>query len=372
MLVVAWIPALAGMVHRVGRTRLQLEIHTAVSTLAADWDSLAARVEAPPFLRPGWAAAWWEAFGTGRLEIVAIRRRGRLVAVLPLSRRGVTLHSLANDHTPLGGPLAEDGQATQALGRALKARRVAQVVLEWVDAESPQLRSSMAAMRARVITRAMDRSPYVALREGGRDIDRRLTAKRRSNLRRLRRRLEATGAVALDVRDGRDGLDALLDEGFRLEGAAWKDACGTSILACADARAFYTAIARWAAAQGLLRLAFLRLDGEALAFDYCLEDATSHYLLKTGYAPAHRSEAPAILLREEMIRRAAALDLESYEFLGSNPPWKREWTDACHVRSRVRAYPRAPAGTTAWAVRRYGTPIAKRACRVVGPGPCSG
>lgn len=351
---------------------MQLEIHNAVSTLAAEWDALAVRVEAPPFLRPGWAAAWWDAFGTGRLEIVAIRRGGRLVAVLPLARRGVKLRSLTNDHTPLNGPLVEDRLATQALGRALKARRVAQVVLEWVDAESPLLRSSLDAMGARVIARAMDRSPYVALRAGGRGIDHRLTAKRRSNLRRLRRRLEATGAVTLDVRDGREDLDAFLGEGFRLEGAAWKSACGTSILACAASRDFYTAVARWAAAQGLLRLAFLRLDGEALAFDYCLEDATSHYLLKTGYAPAHRSEAPAILLREEMIRRAAATGLESYEFLGSDPPWRREWADACHERSRIRAYPPAPAGTTAWAVRRYGTPIAKRACRLVGPGPCSG
>ncbi len=57
----------------------------------------------------------------------------------------------------------------------------------------------------------MDGSPYVA---GGRDIDQRSTAKRRSDLRRLRRRLEEKGAVTL-------------------EGAAWKNACGTSILACA-------------------------------------------------------------------------------------------------------------------------------------------
>jgi hypothetical protein len=44
-------------------------------------ERLAYATGAAPFLRPGWFAAWWGAFGTGRPEILALRRPdGALVA----------------------------------------------------------------------------------------------------------------------------------------------------------------------------------------------------------------------------------------------------------------------------------------------------
>jgi len=39
------------------------EVAGSISPLAAEWDDLADRTSAPPFLRPGWFAAWEEAFG---------------------------------------------------------------------------------------------------------------------------------------------------------------------------------------------------------------------------------------------------------------------------------------------------------------------
>ena len=47
-------------------------------------------------------------------------------------------------------------------------------------------------------------------------------------------------------------------------------------------------MARWAAAKGWLRLAFLRLDGKPLAFDFGLNDGNTLYSLKTGYDEAYR------------------------------------------------------------------------------------
>ena len=40
--------------------------------LAEEWDGLADRVGAAPWTRPGWVAAWWRAFGSGRLQIVEV------------------------------------------------------------------------------------------------------------------------------------------------------------------------------------------------------------------------------------------------------------------------------------------------------------
>jgi hypothetical protein len=101
-----------------------------------------------------------------------------------------------------------------------------------------------------------------------------------------------------DVRgnDGTSGLDALLDEGFRVEGAGWKGQTGTVIIASSTTRRFYTQVARWAAERGWLRLCFLRLDGHPVAFDYNVHAGRVYYGLKGGYDEAFRrfaGEGPA-------------------------------------------------------------------------------
>jgi hypothetical protein len=62
-------------------------------------------------------------------------------------------------------------------------------------------------------------------------------------------------------------------------------------------RRFYTEVAQWAAERAWLRLAFLRLDERALAFDYCLEFNRTHYLLKTGYDRVYERFSPGKVLR---------------------------------------------------------------------------
>ena len=348
------------------RATLSPEIASNISPLAAEWDDLADRTSAPPFLRPGWFAAWEEAFGAASLEVLAVRRHGRLAGVLPLQRRRATVSSLTNVHTPAYAPVVEDEQAAKELGHVLAGRGALQIVLEHVDADAPALQACLAPLRARgcrLLTRTMNLSPYVSLDGDVSDFERGLRAKRRSNLRRVRRRLESRGALSLEVADGGERLDELLAEGFRVEAAAWKEGGGTAISSRRETRRFYTAAARWAAEKGMLRLAYLRLDGRPVAFDYCLEGDGCHYLLKTGYDPAYRSDAPGMLMRYEMIRRAFELGLRSYEFLGANQEWKLEWTDRCHERSRIRVYAPTARGLVAWRARSSGGPLARAALR---------
>ena len=85
----------------------------------------------------------------------------------------------------------------------------------------------------------------------------------------------------------------------------------------AATRRFYTDVARWAADRGWLRLAFLRVDGTPLAFDFALEADGVHYLLKTGFVEAARALAPGVVLRFWMVRRAFQLGLTRYELLGT-------------------------------------------------------
>ena len=343
---------------------MPVERHSEIDLLADEWDDLANRTGATPFVRPGWIAAWWEAFGRGRLEVLAVRRAGRLAGVLPVALRFGTAQSPTNWHSPVFGPLAEDDHARDEVAQALFSQPLRRVSISWLAREDPAwhaCRRAAARTGRRMRAVSIGRSPYVSVDGEFAEYEARLTSKRRSNLRRLRRRLEGEGELSVQVADGRAGLEDLLTEGLLVEASSWKGSTGTAITSRPETERFYRRVARWAAASGTLRLAFLRLDGRALAFDLALEDAGVHYLVKTGYEPSYRNYAPGVLLRHEMLARAFADGLRRYEFLGVEAEWKREWTDASHELVRVEAFATSLPGVVDAAVVRIGRPLAARA-----------
>ncbi len=347
---------------------MRVETRDSVRELAAEWDELADRVAAEPWLRPGWVDAWWEAFGAGRLRIVAVRRGDRLAGVLPLMEQRGVVRSTSNWHTPEFGLLAERHELGE-LAEALVSRRAHRVWLGFVDAAKPGVVACRAAAQAagyRVLERTLERSPYVPI-EGDWEAYRvGLGKKLASELRRRRRRLEEAGRFSFEVVDGDERLPALLDEGFAVEAAGWKGARGLAIHSRPETLGFYRAVADWAAERGWLRLAFLRLDGRPFAFDFCIEDRGIHYLLKTGFDPAYARFAPGMILRYEMLARAFSIGLRSYEFLGADEPWKLEWTQATRERRLFHAFAPSVRGLVGWAAFGWGRPVAKRVLALAG------
>jgi CelD/BcsL family acetyltransferase involved in cellulose biosynthesis len=325
------------------------------------WDDLATRVHAAPWVRPGWLSAWWRAFGAGTLVVFAAWRGSTLVGVLPLRRRFGELFSLTNCHTPQFDVLAEDPAAIQALLRTVLASGRRRVTLGFLTPEDFVFQHDWRALTGhRVFRRAMLRSPYIPIDDSWTDYTKQLGSKFLSEIRRRRRLLAARGHLALQIEDGRERLDELLAEGFQVEASGWKGTAGSAIIAHRETHQFYHEVAHWGAAQGLLRLAFLRLDGRPLAFDYSLEDRGIHYLVKTGYDPDYGKLGPGMLLRYEMLARAFANGLTSYEFLGADAPWKQNWAEKCRERLLFQAFAPSLTGTLEWGVVTYGWNAAKR------------
>ena len=67
-----------------------------------------------------------------------------------------------------------------------------------------------------------------------------------------------------------------------------------------------------------------------------------------------------MLLRSAMVRRAHELELSSYELLGNNDPWKRDWSTGVRERVSLDAIAPTAAGAVAWAAEVYGRPVARR------------
>jgi CelD/BcsL family acetyltransferase involved in cellulose biosynthesis len=334
-----------------------------LDSVASEWDELAAGTGASPFVRPGWIEAWWDAFGRGRLTVLAARRDRALVGVLPVSHRHGVLRSPSNEHTPVFDVVAVDEAAVLALGSLLFDARARAVTLVRLAGDGPGLvglEACGAQAGYRTAVSPVARSPYIACPPTLADHERGLSGKLRQDLARCLRRLGEEGAVTIEVTNGRSDLAGLLDEGYRVEALSWKGARGTAIASDARTRRFYDAVARWASARGWLRLVYLRLDGRAIAFQFDLEAGGIQYMLKTGYDPAFRRYSPGKLLMDAMAARAVSTGLETYELLGTVEPWKERWTATSREYVRLDAYAPSAAGSASWALRTHGRRLARR------------
>jgi CelD/BcsL family acetyltransferase involved in cellulose biosynthesis len=344
---------------------MQVEIHRSIDSLAPEWDALADRVGAPPWLRPGWMAAWWKAFGRGKLEIVTLRGDGELAALAPLRRHTGGIRSASNWHSPGYGFLVEDG-AGHELAAAIFGPRPRSVSVKFVEPADAAFQECLSAARRAgylLLERTLERSPYLELSGSWADFEAGISAKLRRDLRRRERRLAEAGEVAFEVTDGAEKLDELFAEGARVEAAGWKGKRGTAIASNATTRGFYEDVARWAAARGTLRFAFLRAGGRAIAFDFCFEENGVHYLLKTGYEEEFARYAPGKLLRLHMLRRAYEHGLRRYDFLGDDADWKSELAGALSDRLELHAFRPDLAGRLEWAAFTHGRPLVLRLLR---------
>lgn len=320
---------------------IETEIQGSIEPLEDEWEQLAERLSAPPFARPGWISAWQGAFGRDELTLVTARKDGELAAVLPLLRRHGALRSTTNWHTPLFQPLTDGPEARRALLEAAVQTSPRLLDLGFVPSNDESLVTlgEIATRRGMAVeSRIVQRSPWIALDGDWDGFIASLPSKRRSGLRRLRRRLCERGKLSIECSDGRDRLDPLLEEGFRVEASGWKGAGETAILSRPATSNLYIQVARWAAARGWLRLWFLRLDGRPLAFAYCLEQGGALYELKVGFEAAAARLGPGVVLTAARIEHAFCSGLDSYEFLGQPAKHKLDWTDRCRELARMQVF----------------------------------
>lgn len=252
------------------------------------------------------------------------------------------------------------------LAEAVFARPQRKVSLAFVDATGPTLsdcREAAAGRGYRVLTRELERSPFVRTDGEWEAYERGLSRNLRGDVRRRIRRLSELGVMSVEVVDGSEGLDDYLAEGFRVEAAGWKGERDTAIASQPDTERFYREVAGWARERGWLRLAFLRVEGRAIAFHYCMEHEGVHYFIKGGHDSSYDSFSPGKVLTYEMLLRAFSSELRSYEFLGGEDPWKQLWTNSLRERKLFQAFDRSLAGSAEWAIFRYGRPLAWRLSR---------
>jgi CelD/BcsL family acetyltransferase involved in cellulose biosynthesis len=330
-------------------------------TVAGAWNALVAN-EPTPFGDHAWFDCWWHAFGDGAvLKVCALWRGDELAAVLPLAARRRHLAALANYHSPLFRAPARDRRALDRVVAAALDTAPDDMQLHGVPVGDPTLDAIRRASRGRhriVLSESQHVSPIVDTRGDFGDYTRKRKSRLATVLRR-RRKLSREHNVDFVLDEHPTDLDAALDAGFVLEAVDWKAARGTAIRDSPETMAFYRRIAHAYAARGELRLAWLHVDGRAVAFCLLLVRGARVFLLKQGFDTSMRKAAPGLVLTLCIVERCFHLGYDAYELLGDEEDWKRLFATGQRSHERIWSFRLAPVPVGRYAFRRVGLPAAR-------------
>lgn len=307
-------------------------------------------------------------------KIVTVGENEGAEAILPLCRRRGWLtrwHAAGAEqvYEPVDA-LYRDTAAVAQLASKL-ARLSRPMRLDRVLAESALVPALTAAMKGRglVVTRPAKASPTIAFEPGETEPEMRFNAGRRSDFRRARRKAEALGAVTFEMHaPGPETFGALFDEAVAVEQRGWKGEAGSALGKDAVKAAFFRDFLLRMSSDGTCRMAFMRIDGRAVATQLAVEFQQRYWLFKIGFDGEFSRCSPGNLLMLYAMTEAAQRGLRGFELLGEVEPWIIEaWTKDAIPCLRVQTYPFNPHGlatlaseTAVWAWHRLRASFPRR------------
>lgn len=313
----------------------------------AAWQALAADAADPnPFFEPDLVLPAARHLG-GDPRLVVVRDGASWRACLPVVRRlrpaphlAAWTHDFGFSGTPLLDAAHVERAAAALTGWLARRRTMPFTRLEQLDGDGRAARSVGHAFCAAGLTPLSDHVEERAAllpRIPGAERPALLSAKRRSELRRKARRLgEAAGGDVAVVEAG--GSDAALTRFLELEHAGWKGAEGTSLLACAQRSAFFSAMATGFAEQGRLVLLELHAGSRVVASTTALRSGDGVFGFKVGHDPAFEAFSPGVQLQvalgERVLDEGPQVWLDSCSDPG-NDLQNRLWPDRRTLRTLV-------------------------------------
>lgn len=291
-----------------------------------------------------------------RIEVFSVGEGDDVAALLPLGREpgrfGRWTMIGAHEVCEPGDVLCRNAEAARRLADVIVADRQA-LEMDRIPAGSPLIPALHSALRGRgwMTARPATPMPTITLDPSWRDPASRFNSGRRSDFRRAARRAGEYGEVSFEMLSPGPGeFDALFDEAVAVELRSWKRDAGTAIAADRAKENCFRQYFRSACEAGTFRIAFMRIDGRAVAMQMALEWLDRYWLFKIGFDEQYERCSPGALLMLHSLGWAANRGLRAYELLGNVEPWiARFWTREAHDCVCLRAYPYNLKGALAFA-----------------------
>jgi CelD/BcsL family acetyltransferase involved in cellulose biosynthesis len=306
-------------------------------TIAPEWDELAVG-QALPLCAPGWMLAWWQhmAPDSAELRVLAIRERGQLLALAPwFTGRGehgrTDLRFLGAENSDRVDILCAPGREREVRDALLRAIRELRprpdlIAFEAVPARSQWTkRLAGAGLLLSRYRNSVLPAPSVALPAGppeawlaGR------SSNFRSQMRRMRRRLEQRGGQVRQIVDSSE-LEGSIDALLRLHLARWEDRAPSG-LARPGMRGLLLTAAR-TLGPDRLRLWVAEIDGEPISVQLFHAAGGQIKYWNGGWMEQHADLKPTMLTILAALEDGIARGERSLDLGAGTHPYKLRFAD---------------------------------------------
>ncbi|WP_241761162.1 GNAT family N-acetyltransferase [Erythrobacter sp. NAP1] len=297
--------------------RLISAADAATPDFRTQWDALCNDAAEPnPFFEPWFTLPSLAHFEAHKASTIAAQFDGdRLVGLMPLSRPPryygyLVPHCAAwlHDNAFCSGPLIARGyehafwrglldRLDSAPGRSLflhlpelpadgRTARALDAVLAETDRYSVTVDEGSRAM----LSSDLDAEAYLSQA---------MSAKKRKELRRQRKRLSEEGSLTVERHAAAEGLQDWIAEFLGLEAAGWKGERGSALANAQRTRALFADALAGAASAGRLERLALRLDGKPIAMLANFVTPPGVFSFKTAFDEAYARFSPGLLLQIE-------------------------------------------------------------------------
>jgi CelD/BcsL family acetyltransferase involved in cellulose biosynthesis len=275
-----------------------------LAPIANEWRELAARATEPNvFYEPAFALAAGPVFGTDTRAVLVRTAAGRLVGLFPGHPGRLMVAGWVHPYAPLGVPLVDRDDPEAIIAAYLDHLRgdpaiPGQLLLPFLPEHGPFARA-LDAVLSRDGRRSAGFSRHVRalLAPGGQRghyLERALTAGKRKELRRQRRRLEDFAPVS--VITATDDMTPALSDFMALEAGGWKGAAGTAMKSDPAIKMFVEQAVAGLAAEGKARADRLYLNGKPIAATLTLSSGNTAWCWKIAYDEEFARASPGVQL----------------------------------------------------------------------------
>jgi CelD/BcsL family acetyltransferase involved in cellulose biosynthesis len=288
---------------------------------------LALQPERLPFLHPTWLLTWLSEFG-GNVEPVCLcAEDGSCIGVAPLMRADDRLtfigdHNICDFMDVLVDP-SRAGEAYDTLWRQACAEDWTDMQL-WGLMDGSPTREALAS-RARaagygVLEELEAVSPRLELPASWEDYLASLNKKDRHELRRkIRRAFDSGAEVTFDVLRTQEEVAGAIDDFLSLHTGSRAD---KGEFMTAEMEVFFRRMASAMAAEDLVRLFFLRINGKPAAAVLCFDAGSHLYMYNSGYDMAYSGWSVGIVSKALVLQWAIENGKTGLDFLRGDEPYK--------------------------------------------------